>query len=224
MVKLEGFGCGYGERRILAGIDALFPSASATALVGPSGIGKSPLLKAINRLHEVEGGGCFVEGSVRARIGGEERDLYRMDPRRLRRMAGYIFQAPTPLPMSIYRNVSFALEIAGERDGGRVEEALRRVALWEEVRDRLDEDARRLSLGQQQRLAIARALVTRPEILLFDEPTSSLDPGATARIEALIRELAAEKTILLVTHDMGQAERVCDRILSLEPYAVRVQK
>lgn len=218
MVTFEGFGCGYGGRKILEGIDLRFPARSVTALVGPSGSGKSTLLKAVNRLHEVEREDFFSEGSLRVLLEGAEREVGEIDPRRLRRKAGYIFQSPVPLPMSIRRNVSFALEIAGEPEGGRVEEALRRVGLWEELRYRLDDDARRLSLGQQQRLAIARTLVNDPEILLFDEPTSSLDPEATARIEELIAGLGVERCVILVTHDREQARRICDRIYSLEPY------
>ena len=215
MVKIEQWYGGYGERMLFEGFDAIFERGMVTALSGRSGIGKSTLLKAINRLHEVEERGFVSHGMISVMLDGQMRDITQIDPVMLRRKVGYIFQSPVPLPMSIEKNVAFGLEIRGIRDQERVERALRQAYLWEEVKDRLEQRPESLSLGQQQRLTIARALVLEPEVLLFDEPTSALDAEATEQIEQLMMRLKKDHTIILVTHDQGQIERICDKVIKI---------
>ncbi|MDI3339726.1 MAG: phosphate ABC transporter ATP-binding protein [Sphaerobacter sp.] len=208
---LEGLTLRYGARVAVARTDLTIPRHRVTAIIGPSGVGKSTLLRALNRLHELVPG-AGVEGRVL--LDGD--DIYgpEVDPILLRRRVGMVFQQPNPLATrSIAQNVTIGLELVGAPRRERmmaVEWALRRAALWDEVRDRLDQPATSLSGGQQQRLCIARALAVRPEVILMDEPASALDPIATARIEDLIAELAREFTIVIVTHNMQQAARVAD--------------
>ena len=216
-MAIEHFSCGYGDSTVIKGMNATFGRGEITALVADSGMGKSTLLKAINRLHEVEENGFYKTGTIRAVLDGEERDIYTQDPSYIRRKIGYIFQSPTPLPLSIEKNVSFGLDIMGIKESPKIEQALKDAYLWDEVRQRLDAPASSLSLGQQQRLAIARALVLDPEILLFDEPTSALDQHATAKIEQLMSELKRERTIILVTHDRVQVERIADSVVGINP-------
>jgi phosphate transport system ATP-binding protein len=210
MVQIEDFSCSYAGQKVVEGFNARFEKGSITALSGRSGIGKTTLLKAINRLHEVEENRFVSSGSIKVMLDGSMKDICILDPITLRRKVGYIFQSPVPLPMSIEKNVSFGLEIQGIKDMERVEQALRQAYLWEEVKERLTQSPEALSLGQQQRLTIARALVLEPEVLLFDEPTSALDSEATQQIEQLMLALKKDHTIILVTHDKGQIERVCD--------------
>jgi phosphate transport system ATP-binding protein len=180
-----------------------------TAFIGPSGCGKTTILRSLNRLNDLVPG-ARVDGTVRY----HGHDVYagEVDPVELRRRIGMVFQRPNPFPKSIYDNVAFGLRLHGMRDGldGRVEDALRRAALWDEVHDRLKTSALALSGGQQQRLCIARALAVEPDVLLMDEPASALDPIATLRIEDLIAELKRDYTIVIVTHNMQQAARVAD--------------
>jgi phosphate transport system ATP-binding protein len=192
-----------------------FHDGSVTAIIGPSGCGKSTLLRCLNRMHETVPS-ARVKGEVRL----DDQDIYRkgVDAIRVRRLVGMVFQRPTPFPtMSIREHVAAGLKILGgsapprSEIDGIVEDALRRAALWDEVKDRLKGSAVGLSGGQQQRLCIARALAVRPEILLMDEPASALDPIATQRIEELIYQLKARYTIVIVTHNMQQAARVSDR-------------
>ena len=221
MIDIENLTCGYGERTVWEDLSFEARSGEITAIVAPSGEGKTTLLKAINRLHEVERNGFWMRGTIRARIDGKVHDLYAppIDPHWLRRRIAYIFQSPVVLPMSIGANVAFGLKLAQVNDpvrtGERVRQALEEAALWDEVHARLWDPAGTLSLGQQQRLAIARALVLEPSILLMDEPTSSLDPAATARIESLLTHLKKSRTILLVSHDHAQIDRVADRVITL---------
>lgn len=201
----------YGGTRALHGITLGLPKGEATAIIGPSGCGKSTFLRCLNRMHETTPG-ARVEGRV---LLGEE-DIYLGDPTPVRRRIGMVFQRPNPFPaMSIYDNVSAALRfnrrISQEEMDRIVVRSLRRAALWEEVKDRLDDSALSLSGGQQQRLCIARALAAGPEVLLMDEPCAALDPGATAKIEDLIQGLKANYTIVIVTHNLQQAARVADR-------------
>jgi phosphate transport system ATP-binding protein len=179
------------------------------ALIGPSGCGKSTFLRSLNRMNET------VEGAkVTGKILLDGRDIYApdVDPVIVRRQVGMVFQKSNPFPKSIFENVAYGLRIGGMRDRAtlavRVEKALRQAALWEEVKDRLDESGLGLSGGQQQRLCIARALAVEPEVLLMDEPASALDPIATAKIEDLVAELRHSLTIVIVTHNMQQAARV----------------
>jgi len=200
----------YGETAAVKGISLTIPKNHVVAFIGPSGCGKSTLLRCFNRMNDL---------IPAARVSGEilfhGRNLYAedVDPVEVRRRIGMVFQKPNPFPKSIFENVAFGLRINGFRDDipERVEQSLRAAALWDEVRDRLDDSALGLSGGQQQRLCIARALAVEPDILLMDEPASALDPIATARIEDLIADLKQYYTIVIVTHNMQQAARVSDQ-------------
>ncbi|SIO05565.1 phosphate ABC transporter ATP-binding protein, PhoT family [Sulfurivirga caldicuralii] len=189
-----------------------------TALIGPSGCGKSTLLRAMNRIHDLYPG-CKYEGAINLQcVDGSVKNILEWtkenDLIRLRQKVGMIFQKPTPFPMSIYDNIAYGLKLQGIRSKSelddRVEEALRDGALWNEVKDRLKDDARGLSGGQQQRLCIARSVALRPDVILFDEPTSALDPISTVAIEEMIMELREQYTICIVTHNMQQAARISD--------------
>src|SRR5467141_2967930 len=202
----------YGRRAVVKDVSLMFPRHTVTALIGPSGCGKTTFLRCLNRMHELSEGG-WITGKVL--LDGE--DVYEpsIEAIQLRRRIGMVFQRPTPFPtMSIYDNVAAGLRVNGHR-GRReldevVERALRQAALWDEVKDRLRASALALSGGQQQRLCIARALAPQPEVLLLDEPTASLDPAGTQRIEELCHELKRLYTIVIVTHNMQQAARVSD--------------
>ncbi len=182
-----------------------------TALIGPSGCGKTTLLRCFNRMHDLYPGNRY-EGQIL--LDGENILDKDYDLIKLRTKVGMVFQKPTPFPMSIFDNVAYGLKLRGITDKTelekRVEKALKQAALWDEVKDRLNQPATGLSGGQQQRLVIARALAVEPEVLLFDEPTSALDPISTAKIEELVVELKKSVTILIVTHNMQQAARVSD--------------
>ena len=189
-----------------------FPTNSVTAIIGPSGCGKSTYLRCLNRMHELSEG-----ASISGRVLLDESDIYAapVNPIELRRRVGMVFQRPTPFPtMSVYDNVSAGLRVNGghkRRDlDAEVERALRRAALWDEVKDRLHKSALALSGGQQQRLCIARAIAPEPEVLLLDEPTASLDPAGTLRIEELVQDLRREFTVVIVTHNLQQAARVSE--------------
>jgi phosphate transport system ATP-binding protein len=205
----------FGNSKVVTDVSIAFPDREVTAVIGPSGCGKSTLLRCLNRMHETVPT-ARVEGTVTL----DERNVYArgVNPIEVRRHVGMVFQRPTPFPtMSIRDNVAAGLQILRrEKPSGReteeiVEDALRRAALWDEVRDRLRESAVALSGGQQQRLCIARALATRPPVLLLDEPTASLDPLSTQKVEELVYELRREMTVVIVTHNMQQAARVSDR-------------
>jgi phosphate transport system ATP-binding protein len=182
---------------------------SVTAFIGPSGCGKSTFIRCFNRMNDLVPG-AHVHGDVRY----HGRDLYDddVDPVEVRRRIGMVFQKPNPFPKSIYDNIAFGPRVLGLKDGldERVESALQRAALWDEVKDRLRESALGLSGGQQQRLCIARALAVEPDVILMDEPASALDPISTTRIEDLMHELKQDYTIVIVTHNMQQAARVAD--------------
>jgi len=220
-IRIENLSFYYGERRVLDRVAAAFPARAVSAVVGPSGQGKSTLLLAVNRIWE-EIPGARAEGSVRIRLAGGELEVNDpgIDLPAMRRRVGLVFQAPNPLPMSIFRNLAFPLKVAGIRNktevASRVEKALKQAFLWDEVAGRLAEDARKLSGGQQQRLCIARALVLEPEILLLDEPTSSLDAAAAGIIEELISGLGKRLTLLLVSHSEDQVARLADKVFRLE--------
>jgi phosphate transport system ATP-binding protein len=203
----------FGRSAAIKEVSLFFPTNTVTAIIGPSGCGKSTFLRCLNRMHELSEGG-WVTGSVVL----DGQDIYDgVDPVDIRRRIGMVFQRPTPFPtMSIFDNVAAGLRVDGGRRRSRtqvaeeVERALRQAALWDEVRDRLDSSATALSGGQQQRLCIARAVAPQPEVLLLDEPTASLDPAGTQRIEELCHELKQRYTIVIVTHNMQQAARVSD--------------
>ncbi len=219
-IKVRNLFFSYGENIVLKDLTADIPDRAITAVVGPSGRGKSTLLTLFNRLWE-DIPTARMQGSVQIHLNGAHRDIYHRSCSLpdLRRSVGMVFQTPNPLPMSIYKNICFPLKLAGKSDRKQmmpaVETALRQAFLWEEVKNRLREDARSLSGGQQQRLCMARALVLKPEVLLLDEPTSSLDAAATEIIEQLILSLKETCTIVMVSHDMAQVERVADRGLEL---------
>jgi phosphate transport system ATP-binding protein len=207
--ELAGLTVRYGGKPALADVTMDVGRNEVTAFIGPSGCGKSTLVRCLNRMNDLIPS-ASVEGSVRYR----GIDLYGdgVDAVEVRRRIGMVFQKPNPFPKSIRDNVAFGPRVLGLKRGldERVERALRRAALWDEVEDRLDENALGLSGGQQQRLCIARALAVEPDVLLMDEPASALDPISTARIEDLIHELKRDYTIAIVTHNMQQAARVAD--------------
>jgi phosphate transport system ATP-binding protein len=202
----------YGEAQALHGINLQIPENSVTALIGPSGCGKSTFLRCLNRRNDIIPG-TSVEGDVLL----DGTDIYTggVDVVELRRRVGMVFQKSNPFPKSIFENVAYGLRInqvvRRSQMAERVEKSLREAALWDEVKDRLDDPAMGLSGGQQQRLCIARALAVDPEVLLMDEPASALDPIATQKVEELIYHLKTSYTIAIVTHNMQQAARVSDR-------------
>jgi phosphate transport system ATP-binding protein len=200
----------YGSFRAVKDVTLPIYANQITALIGPSGCGKTTVLRCFNRMNDLIDG-ARVEGTILY----HGVDLYEaeVDPVEVRRRIGMVFQKPNPFPKSIYDNISFGPKIAGIKGSmdDLVEESLRRAALWDEVKDKLGESGMALSGGQQQRLCIARAIATRPDVILMDEPCSSLDPIATLRIEELMQELVSDYSIVIVTHNMQQAARVSDR-------------
>jgi phosphate transport system ATP-binding protein len=208
-LALKGVSCWYGEFRAVRDVQLTIPRNKVTALIGPSGCGKSTLLRSINRMNDLVpsfrmDGDIEFEGTS---INGISTDV--ID---LRRRVGMVFQKPNPFPKSIFENVAFGLRLLGETTGidALVEESLRAAALWNDVKDKLDQPGLSLSGGQQQRLCIARAIAIRPEVILMDEPCSALDPKSTLQIEELMRKLIRDYTIVIVTHNMQQAARASD--------------
>jgi phosphate transport system ATP-binding protein len=201
----------YGEHKALNNISLSLYSNKVTAFIGPSGCGKSTLLRVLNRIYEIYPN-QRAEGDVL--LDGENILSRRQDLNLLRAKVGMVFQKPTPFPMTIFNNIAFGIELYEKLPRseleGRIEHALRRAALWDEVKDKLGQSGTSLSGGQQQRLCIARSVATKPELILLDEPCSALDPISTAKIEELIAELSEEYTIVIVTHNMQQASRVSD--------------
>ncbi len=210
-IETKGLNFYYGRTQVLKNINLVCPEHKVTAIIGPSGCGKSTFIRTLNRMNDVIPG-ARVEGQVL--IDGIDINSPDVDVVELRRKVGMVFQKPNPFPKSIFDNVAYGLRINGMKDRTMieaiVEQSLREAALWEEVKDRLKENAFTLSGGQQQRLCIARALAVKPEIILFDEPCSAIDPVATAKIEHLIIELKKDYTVVIVTHNMQQAARVSD--------------
>jgi len=209
---VEGLQFYYGEAQALRDVSIRIEDRRITALIGPSGCGKSTFLRCLNRMND-DIPGTRLEGRVR--LNGQ--DIYNQheDVAELRRRVGMVFQKPNPFPQSVFDNVAFGPRVLGLADRRAaietlVEESLVRAALWEEVRDRLRDSALSLSLGEQQRLCIARVLAVEPEVILMDEPCSALDPIATLKIEELMRQLSARYTIVIVTHNMQQAARASD--------------
>ena len=210
IVEIRDFDLWYGNFPALEGVSLRIPRNQITALIGPSGCGKSTLLRSINRMNDLI---PFVR--VQGEIDVDGRNIYdaAVDPVEVRRVIGMVFQKPNPFPKSIYQNVAFGARINGYRGNmdELVERTLRQAALWDEVAGKLADPGLALSGGQQQRLCIARAIAVSPDIVLMDEPCSALDPIATQRIEDLMRKLAEDFTIVIVTHNMQQAARVSDR-------------
>ncbi|PZR58488.1 MAG: phosphate ABC transporter ATP-binding protein [Candidatus Meridianibacter frigidus] len=201
----------YGEFQAIKDASMDVPENRVTALIGPSGCGKSTFIRALNRMHDLSPG-VTVKGHVRL----DGQDIYGkdVDPVTIRHRIGMVFQRPNPFPKTIYENVVYGPKIHGLSDRRKLaevcERGLRRAALWDEVKDRLNESALDLSGGQQQRLCIARVLAVEPEVILMDEPASALDPIATSKIEDLIGELKRDYTVVIVTHSMQQAARISD--------------
>jgi len=211
ILNIRDFDGWYGQKQILKNINMDIYKNKISAIIGPSGCGKTTLLRSINRINDE-----ISDYKTSGEIIFEGKNIYDkdVDLTLLRKKIGMVFQKPVPFPMSIYDNVAFGLKIHGIKDKRKRDEivklALKRAALWDEVKDELDKPARELSGGQQQRLCIARALAVDPEILLLDEPTSALDPIATQKIENLIEHLSEEYTIIIVTHNLAQATRISD--------------
>jgi len=210
-LKVQKLNLFYSEKQALKDISMIIPKQRVTAFIGPSGCGKSTLLRCFNRMNDLISD-VSIDGSVEL----HDEDIYEkaVNVAELRRRIGMVFQKPNPFPKSIYENVAYGLRIQGVKSrrvlDEAVEKSLRQSALWEEVKDRLDDNAMGLSGGQQQRMVIARAIAIEPEILLLDEPASALDPISTLKIEELIYELKNDYTIVIVTHNMQQAARVSD--------------
>jgi phosphate transport system ATP-binding protein len=209
-ISVKNLDAFYGKNKVLHNITMDIPSNQVVAIIGPSGCGKSTFIRCLNRMHEVVGG--TITGSIM--LDGE--DLSKNDPVLLRRRVGMVFQKPNPFPsMSIFNNVAAGLRLNGVHNKKEisliVEKCLKQAALWDEVKDNLDDSGANISGGQQQRLCIARTLAVEPEVILMDEPASALDPVSTSKIESLIFELKKDYTIVIVTHNMQQAARVSDR-------------
>ena len=201
----------YGQKQALKNINMDIHSNAITALIGPSGCGKSTFLKTLNRMNDLIDN-VKITGQVT--LDGEDIFDKNMDVTMLRKRVGMVFQQPNPFPMSVYDNIADGPRIHGIKNKAKldeiVEESLRGAAIWDEVKDNLKKSALRLSGGQQQRICIARALATKPEVILMDEPTSALDPISTTKIEDLMEELKRQYTVVVVTHNMQQAVRVSD--------------
>jgi len=210
-VEVHGLNLYYGNNRALNSVNMQIPRNRVTAFIGPSGCGKSTLLRCFNRINDLVDS-CNIDGQITL----DKENIYAkgVDVADLRRRVGMVFQKPNPFPKSIFENVAYGLRIQGIKKkrliNDTVEWALKSAALWDEVKDRLHESALGMSGGQQQRLVIARTIAVKPEILLLDEPASSLDPISTLKIEELIHELKKDFTIVIVTHNMQQAARVSD--------------
>jgi phosphate transport system ATP-binding protein len=211
VLRVKDFCLYYGRKQALYSISMPVAKGLVTALIGPSGCGKSTLLRSVNRMNDLIDS-VSIEGDMV--LGEESIFAPGVDVIQLRKRMGMVFQKPNPFPMSIFENVVYPLRIDGERDKGKLmqvcEHSLRGAALWDEVKDRLQESGLSLSGGQQQRLCIARAIASDPEVLLLDEPCSALDPIATGKIEDLIETLKGDYSILIVTHNMQQASRISD--------------
>jgi phosphate transport system ATP-binding protein len=213
LIAVEKLDIYYGDFHAVRGVDMLIGRNEITALIGPSGCGKSTVIRCFDRMNDL-----IPTARVEGRVLFHGQDLYAkdVDPIEVRRRVGMVFQKPNPFPKSIFDNVAYGPKVVGEKlskkaMAERVEQALTGAALWDEVKDKLDQNGLSLSGGQQQRLCIARAIATKPEVILMDEPCSALDPIATAKIEDLMQDLVRDFTIIIVTHNMQQAARVSDR-------------
>tara|TARA_S200000501_G_C20838576_1_gene750510 strand:+ start:1330 stop:2112 length:783 start_codon:yes stop_codon:yes gene_type:complete len=212
-IRISSLDFYYGKKQVLFNVSLDIPENQVTAFIGPSGCGKTTLLRSLNRMNDLIDGARISNGKILIR----DYDIHNksVDVIELRKKVGMVFQKSNPFPKSIYQNIAYGLHIQGIKNkrvvDEKVEESLTKAALWEEVKDRLNENAYGLSGGQQQRLCIARTLAVEPEIILMDEPCSSLDPVATGRVEELILGLKEKYTIVIVTHNMQQAGRISDR-------------
>ena len=210
-IKVENVNFYYGNKQVLKNINLKIYQNKVTAIIGPSGCGKSTFIRLLNRMNDL-----IPQSRLEGKIYFDGEDIYGddVDVVKIRRRVGMVFQKPNPFPKTIFENVRYGLEVNGIKDKKFIEkkviESLKKAALWEEVKDRLDDSALQLSGGQQQRLCIARCLAVEPEVILFDEPCASLDPISTRSIEDLISELKEDYTIVIVTHNMQQAARISD--------------
>jgi phosphate transport system ATP-binding protein len=210
-MRAENVNFFYGKHQALKDINLDIPANHVVAIIGPSGCGKSTFIRLLNRMHEL-----LAHASLTGRIYLDGKDILSnsIDSVDIRKRVGMVFQKPNPFPKSIFENVAYGLEVNGVKDRQFIEEkvveSLKKAALWDEVKERMQESALKLSGGQQQRLCIARCLAVSPEVLLFDEPCASLDPISTRKIEELILELKKDYTIVIVTHNMQQAARISD--------------
>ena len=218
-MSLQNVTISYGSFQAVRNVFMDLPRGRVTAFIGPSGCGKSTVLRALNRMNDLIPG-CSLKGQVIF----DNQDLYdhRVDPVEVRRRIGMVFQKPNPFPKTIYENIAFGARINGYRGNmdELVERSLRKAAVWDECKDKLQESGLALSGGQQQRLCIARAIATEPEVILMDEPCSALDPISTLKIEETMHELKRSYTIIIVTHNMQQAVRVSDRTAFFNAEAV----
>jgi phosphate transport system ATP-binding protein len=211
-LRTEGLHLSFGQKQVLKNININIEERKIIALIGPSGCGKTTLLRTFNRMHDLTD-----EVEITGKIWLEQIDIYsnQLPVTQIRRQIGMVFQKPNPFPKSIYDNISYGLKLnntPGHEIHGIVEKSLRDSYLWEEVKDDLKKPAHRLSGGQQQRLCIARTIAVKPEVILMDEPCSALDPISTSKVEELILELKNNYTIVMVTHNMQQAQRIADQV------------
>ena len=210
-IEVKNLNFFYGQNKALKDINLIIPEKKVTAFIGPSGCGKSTLLRTLNRMFELYPG-QVAEGEIN--FEGENILTSKQDVSLMRAKIGMVFQKPTPFPMSIYENIAFGVRLFEKLSKGemneRVEWAIKKAALWDQVKDKLHESGNSLSGGQQQRLCIARAIAVKPQVLLMDEPCSALDPISTTKIEELITELKQDYTVVIVTHNMQQAARCSD--------------
>ncbi|MDR3578027.1 MAG: phosphate ABC transporter ATP-binding protein [Anaerolineaceae bacterium] len=206
-LEIKQLFAGYNGNKVLKGIDLNVHPGKVTALIGPSGCGKTTLLRCINRMSELTKN-CSVKGQIL--LDGE--DIFQMDPMLLRRKVGMVFQKPNPFPMSVRENILFGIKAAKLKvdQPAVIESSLTKAAIWDELKDRLDDNAFGLSVGQQQRVCIARSLAISPKFILMDEPAASLDPSSAAKVETSIVALKGDYTVVIVTHNMQQARRVSD--------------
>jgi len=218
-IKIERLNCYYQQKMVLKGCKGAFEENAITTIIGPSGVGKTTFLMVLNRLYELIPN-CRVEGKVEIKLNGRYLDIHSLSLPALRKKIGIVFQVPNPLPMSIFKNVAFPLRLSGVKDRKyikeKVEEVLKDAILWDEVKDRLEDSALKLSGGQQQRLCIARAMITQPDVLLLDEPTSSLDIEAGLKIEELLEGLKKRCTLIIVSHYADLTRRISDHVLTLK--------
>jgi phosphate ABC transporter ATP-binding protein, PhoT family (TC 3.A.1.7.1) len=218
-IKIDGLNFYYQQKIVLRKLNGEFEERAITTILGPSGVGKTTFLMILNRLYESIPD-CRVEGKAEMKLNGGYVDIHSLPLTTLRKKVGMVFQMPNPLPMSIFKNVAFPLKLSGIKDRKhieqKVEEALKYAFLWDEVKDRLNDSALKLSGGQQQRLCIARAMIIQPEVLLLDEPTSSLDVKAALKIEELLESLKERCTLIIVSHYADQTKRITDNVLILE--------
>jgi len=224
-IKINKLSFYYQQKMVLTECSGELEEKAITTIIGPSGVGKSTFLMVLNRLYESIPN-CKVEGNVEMKLNGRYIDIHDLPLTTLRKKVGMVFQVPNPLPMSIFKNVAFPLRLSGIKDKKyieeMVEEALKDAFLWDEVKDRLNDSALQLSGGQQQRLCIARAMIMQPEVLLLDEPTSSLDMEAASKIEELLESLKEKCTLIVVSHYADLTKRISDHVLTLKDGGLKI--